>query len=1393
MAVLDSIRNQRNSWLAKALVYCISVTFMVPVVPASYAAGIVTDPNAEVRFQPQVNIHNSVPVVNIVTPDNTGLSHNRYEQFNVDKNGAVLNNSLVSGTSRLAAEIIANPNLNGVAASTILNEVTSSSNTKMLGALEVFGESANVIIANRNGITCNDCGFINTDRVTLTTGLPQYIGNALYFDITDGTVTFAGEGVDHKLSPEILDVFARYIDVNGEVQSSQQLNLISGALSLNYTDLLLGEVDVTPLAADAAENRTYAIDASIFGAMQSGKISVMATEEGLGVRSDSYLFSQSDSLFIESAGDIALRDADSFVGIEISTPNDVEVSEDLVANTLVLTQSDNFRNTEQSEVTADIVNLSSDTSIELHGEVNSRETDINSQSAYISADLISLGDIKLDVNAVTLNGGEIVADEVRFNSDSINMEDALLSSSFIDFDVNDSLLVDESELVTQELIFDGGAFAVSGTSIAADLFAAKSGVFDASNSSIKAGTLNVDANSSRLVDNDIHTVNFSLATEDLDLNRTAIVSKDLMLESGKIFSRDGRYQTENATISGENVTLVRDRWTVLSFDPNEGVSTVANSNGQFVLDASQLNAVKTNVVANVISSDGDVTILQNTNLNANELSLNGKQLTIDNNSKISSSESTRVAAQLVDSQADFDVNSLVIDADSLSLGGKLSASSFVNLNGDEILLSQAQVTTDTFNVSGDTLESNLTTVVSRAFNASIASLIDLETMQINSDSIGLRSHTINSGPKVSLEANGIAVHATDFFNSGKLYASDFFRAELERTFENSGKIISYDDLTIAAETIGNKASGQIASITMDMQADDIDNHGELGSDALKISYGTLSNYANSSLVAENLTLSASDATSVLYNEGRVSIAQLMSWDNELREAGNLSNVGQLEAGELDLSGLNHVSVGSNGTVNVKHGVSGEIGRLSQAGEFSSDSLHLTADAVDNFGKLQANIVSLNTAGDVHNSGVITSESIMLTADAIINDHDAEITSQYLQTESVMVENHGSIAASELNIRGASDVATFKNYGDVVQRNEFAGEQHEGGSLVLKQFDSVENDGQIEADDSIFLIELSSILNGVGDDSATILSSGNIEASAHSTIQNAGLLVGRSVNISAKELVNSGKISVTSAEVNIGEAFDNSGILYQRDEALSDEYVNVNAATFVNGEDAVTEVIRGVLDLSSGTPGTLINKGVLAERREAANSGLAMRGIGALQNSGQISMSAELSITGGDFHNEGSDAYIGVGVLNFDALQSLVNDGSLVYDNDSRIVAQQFNNTGTVASTDENQQVALALDADALTNAGRVSTSGGLSVNQNVAGTITNQGLIYGQQVHIGSATQRQVAVTNSGANIQNPTGEMVAGGFRVAVVIWLLLANRLPTIRTVIRGNSPVLASCNLM
>lgn len=98
---------------------------------------------------------NGLPQVNIQTPNEKGLSHNKYQQFDVDSRGAILNNSRKNVQTEQAGWVQANPYLAGGEAKVILNEVNATRPSQLKGYIEVAGAKADVIIANPSGIHCS--------------------------------------------------------------------------------------------------------------------------------------------------------------------------------------------------------------------------------------------------------------------------------------------------------------------------------------------------------------------------------------------------------------------------------------------------------------------------------------------------------------------------------------------------------------------------------------------------------------------------------------------------------------------------------------------------------------------------------------------------------------------------------------------------------------------------------------------------------------------------------------------------------------------------------------------------------------------------------------------------------------------------------------------------------------------------------------------------------------------------------------------------------------------------------------------------------------------------------------------------------------------------------------
>ena len=168
----------------------------------THTAEIIVDKNSNSNVTIDKGPNGKTDLVNINTPNQKGVSHNVFKEFNVDKSGVILNNGAYFTTSELSGLIYGNPNLQkeGKAAKLILNEVNGTNRSKIEGFTEITGKKADYILANPNGIFVNGAGFINVGRTTLTTGVPKFdsLGNVKSLDVNDGTIVIGSSGLDTR-------------------------------------------------------------------------------------------------------------------------------------------------------------------------------------------------------------------------------------------------------------------------------------------------------------------------------------------------------------------------------------------------------------------------------------------------------------------------------------------------------------------------------------------------------------------------------------------------------------------------------------------------------------------------------------------------------------------------------------------------------------------------------------------------------------------------------------------------------------------------------------------------------------------------------------------------------------------------------------------------------------------------------------------------------------------------------------------------------------------------------------------------------------------------------------------------------------------------------------------
>ena len=275
------------------------------------ANGIVADSNATPGQRPEViATQNGLPQVNITAPNQAGISHNQYQQFDVAQNGAILNNSAVMTSTQLAGMIQGNPNLKPGAAPArvILNEVNSNNPSQLRGYMEVAGGRAQVIVANPAGIVCNGCGTINAGRMTLTTGKPQLNadGSLAGYQVERGVVRIEGGGLngDPRHDTEYVDVLARAVEINAGVWAKKELAVVAGRNRVSAD-----AQTVTPLADDGSARPELAIDMGQMGGMYSGQIRMIGTEAGVGVRNQNAQVQAGKTLVVSSEGKLVWQSA----------------------------------------------------------------------------------------------------------------------------------------------------------------------------------------------------------------------------------------------------------------------------------------------------------------------------------------------------------------------------------------------------------------------------------------------------------------------------------------------------------------------------------------------------------------------------------------------------------------------------------------------------------------------------------------------------------------------------------------------------------------------------------------------------------------------------------------------------------------------------------------------------------------------------------------------------------------------------------------------------------------------------------------------------------------------------------------------------------------------------
>ncbi len=268
---------------------------------AAYAAGVVPDGGTATA----VSIGAGGRQMINIAPAVGSVSNNTYSSFNVSKAGADLNNI-------------------GINARTIVNQVTSTNPTLIQGNINVLGPRANVILANPNGVTVDGGSFTNTGHVVLSTGQVSFNDitttlNEIQRDITlttnRGAITIGPGGLSGTLVN--LDLLAKQLNVNGPVtnpytSSTGGIRAIVGDSTATYDthfspednghDWLIGTT--TP----GTKSNAVAVDITAAGGLTAGRVQLIVTDQGAGVRSLGKIYASAGDVVLTSTGDVTVVD-----------------------------------------------------------------------------------------------------------------------------------------------------------------------------------------------------------------------------------------------------------------------------------------------------------------------------------------------------------------------------------------------------------------------------------------------------------------------------------------------------------------------------------------------------------------------------------------------------------------------------------------------------------------------------------------------------------------------------------------------------------------------------------------------------------------------------------------------------------------------------------------------------------------------------------------------------------------------------------------------------------------------------------------------------------------------------------------------------------------------------
>ena len=1202
-------------WLASGMVHSVS------------AAGIVADHGAPGHQQPMITqTASGIPQVNIQTPSAGGVSHNTYSQFDVGNQGVILNNAHNNVQTQLGGMVAGNPWLARGEARIILNEVNSRNPSQLNGFVEVAGKKAQVVIANPAGISCDGCGFINANRATLTTGQPQMKNGSLTgFSVERGEIQITGKGMDASRT-DYTDIIARSVKINAGIQA-QDLKVTTGR---NNVDIAHGQIEKK--TGDVSSQPQMALDVASLGGMYAGKIRLVGTETGVGVRNAGHIGAQAGAVTltadgrIENSGSISAK-----TDVHLATTRELHNSGSVYAGQDTQIQSDGVfthtgsvasrRNTriqtarltggERSLLAAGVKddgrlaaagNLTVSTTGELaaHGQVlsggdmqlkgqgldlsNSR---IQGQHTGLDAGSGNLSTQNAQLSAGTLsartagqfsnNGGTINADTLQISAQSLsNRKGSLIQTGTGDFSLNLPGGVDNRE----GLLAANGAVRLDALSLDN-----RRGKVQAAQS----GSLQVRTTGA--VDNQQGSL---IASRDILINTQALNNDNGLISAA---AGTGRIKTQQAVSNTEGRM---------------------ESAGRLDISAGNLNNHQGTVVADGLSVtlDGALDNTSGRLLSQKTLSVSGSELVSDDGLIQSGSDMT------LDVQDGVLSNRNTKTRGGISSAGTLTVRAGMLNNQQGFMAGQKDMT-----LNAGTLDNRQGVLGSQA-----SLQISSGTLMNQKGALKAGTDMLLSGGDVSNQEGTLAAgrdlnaHLNVLENQqGTVVSNGNSRLDVTRSDNQGGRLVAQQSLTLSSTDIINDASGLIQSgASLNLRADTLSNRnsgdrgGVISQGPMTLNAGTLDSTAGVLLSGDALSLTAGVVNNT---SGQVVANGLPGWNSQAlnNQSGliqgkgiSINTAGQtLDNRGGTLNSLQELTV-STGAMDNRGGTVGakttadlsttsldnrEGGRLVSEGELR---LH-TGGLQNSHGQIQSvgDILFDSVRGVVDNvSGLIRSGSaITLNALQFINRH-TQNTGQGLEAQTIHIttqdldNQEGSILADRA-LTVMADRTLSNNDGVLssgatlsVSGRQLTFSNRDG---VVKAGQSVSVDaGQLGGDGKLLSLgDMTLKSNTTFSNSGQTIANGNLTLSVNGDVSNTGsLLAGSRLDLNSIRLENTekGEISAGQTWLNVTDTLLNRGL-------IDGKYTRLQANTLTNS--GTGRIYGDAVGVSAATLNNLEENGVAA--------------------------------------------------------------------------------------------------------------------------------------------------------------------------------------------------------